>query len=283
VTFLALSSWDADAPASGDQVLQNGASGVGIFAGIDALATTWETRGCEGFDAAKAWNLQPGHSGLTMPWTVGAGPYTAYHFWQGDEDGNDYIHITVESVAGLFQHWALGQVVPFGTVTGGVYVDATFLNTGEFTINDPSSSSHVHLCDSNSDGLSHIRVDYDGNGPGHWGRVMNASTTTANFSTGSTRHQGIYEPQIQIGYQRYNLRTPLWPMIYFANRASALRSPIGRMPNIRQVNMRNLFPGEELSVGGDVWKCFPVFARNVEAVAPSVASSGLYGYAHLMP
>jgi hypothetical protein len=26
-----------------------------------------------------------------------------------------------------------------------------------------------------------------------------------------------------------------------------------------------------------------VFARNVEAVAPSVASSGLYGYAHLMP
>jgi hypothetical protein len=113
--------------------------------------------------------------------------------------------------------------------------------------------------------------------------VHQAGDLTATFHTGSTRVGGFYANFMNIGYQRWNFRTPQWPMLYFANRASSLRSPIGRMPNIRAINVRNFFPGQEVTISGDTWKIFPVFQKQTEAVANTIVSSGLYGYAHLMP
>src|SRR5690606_24499136 len=125
MVFVELNGWTADGGSSGF-VIYNGASGIGIFAGVQATSNELQTRACLGFSGGLAWNAQPGNAGVTHVMNLGAGPYTAYHFWVGDEDGNDYVHVTVEKTAGEFRHWALGRLVPFGSITGGVYCDSTF-------------------------------------------------------------------------------------------------------------------------------------------------------------
>lgn len=280
--FVEANGWSYD-PGSSGAVIYNGASGVGIFAGIFATATEIQTRGCLGYLGASAWNAQPGNSGVTHIIDMGAGPYTSYHIWVGDEDGQDYVHLTVEKTAGEFRHWALGKLVPYGSITGGVYCDSTFLSDNTSFRNQPDAAAHRHLCDANCNGtLGHVWVDYDGK-INTWQRLQTAGTLTSTFHTGSTRTEGFYANFMNIGYQRWNFRTPQWPMVYFANRASSLRSPIGRMPNIRAINMRNFFPGQEVTISGDTWKIFPVFQKQTEVVANTIVSSGLYGYAHLMP
>lgn len=278
--FVEANGWSYDAAASG-AVIYNGASGVGIFAGILAGATDIQTRGCLGYSPAAAWNAQPGNAGLTHTINVGAGPYTSYHCWVGDEDGNDYVHLTIEKSAGEFRHWALGRLVPFGSITGGVYCDGTWLEDNTTFRNSPESGSHRHLCDANTNLTGgHVWVDYDAK-VNTWQAVTDSQATNRHF--GSTRSGGMWSNFHTIGYQNWNFRTPQWPMTYFANRASNLRSPIGRMPNIRAVNVRNFFPGQEVTIGSDVWKIFPVFQKQIGSVANTIVSSGLYGYAHLMP
>ena len=60
-----------------------------------------------------------------------------------------------------------------------------------------------------------------------------------------------------IGYVKNNSLTPLHPIVIFADRPSGLRSLIGRVPDLRQVSMRNLTSGQLLTVGADQWQCFP--------------------------
>lgn len=293
-TFSAANGWGNSSPLDvgnllNDTVLSNGASGLGIFCAINATATQWQTRGCLGFSGAVSWSNQPHNSGFTMSTTFGAGPYTAYHFWVGDEGGSEYIHVTVEIVAGEFRHWVCGHLIEFGGVTGGNYFDSAECYRVVGIMNSPEDGTHRHLCDSmvyqGSSGVgAHVWADYDSRVK-NWFFLENNSNPAiqALRGIGSTRRSGILNPMISIGVQNWNLRTPLWPMIYYANRGVGLRSPVGRMPNIRSCNMRNFFPGEVITIGGDDWKIFPVFQKQIAGVANNVVSSGLYAYAHLMP
>ena len=259
-------------------------TGQAVAAGIQATTTEWRTRGCEQVNPGAIYTAQIGSAHVTHICNLGAGPFVAYHFYVGDEDGSEYVHVSVEVSAGLYRHWALGQLVPFGAITGGVYCDSSYLETSAFQVNSPESTLHRHLCDANaSDQLAHVLLDYDGKVGGQWQSVTAATTLTTTFHTGINRSNGLIYPLMEVGYQRWNLRTPPWPMMYFANRDSSLRSPIGRMPNIRAVNVRNFFPGEIITIGADEWQVFPVFQKQLAAVAAGVPSSGLYGYAHLRP
>lgn len=281
ITFAELQGWNAQAPFSGDTVMTIGATDVGIFAGIDADATSWITRGCMGFSVAQPYDEQPGHSGVSHSVNWGAGPYTAYHFYVGDEGGSDYIHVTVEVESGIYRHWALGKMVPFGAVVGGIYSDSTFLELSENYVNTPTSNLHRYICDSSST-LNNAQAWADHDGLTNvWQVLSSGNAFDAAQWVGSARDQSLFSSLVEIGHQRWNLRTPLWPLVYFANRAASLRTPVGRMPNFRQVNMRNFFHGELVTIGTETWQVFPVFQKQTEAVALDVVSSGLYGYAHL--
>jgi hypothetical protein len=287
-TFIESHGWIIDATAGGGVVIHNGdATGGAIVAGVNVTATEWVTRGAEQPNTALAWNLQPGHANTQHTCNWGAGPFVAYHFYVGDEDGSEYCHVSVEVTAGHFRHWALGELVRAGTVVGGTYCDSAFLVDNDNFKNSPAYNFHRHLCDAScSDGAAHLLVDYDGKVGGTWQSCSHASNTATNLHTGINRQDGMIFPQMYIGYQRWNGRTPGWPMMYFANRASNLKSPIGRMPNIRSISMRNFFPGELVTVGPSTWKVFPVFQKYIEnngAAPATITSSWIYGYAHLMP
>lgn len=288
-TFIEAHGWVSDPTSTPSSAgLSNGeTSGNAVACGVLATATEWQTRGCKTLSTVLAWNNQPGRANFTHVCNWGAGPYVAYHFWVGDEDGSEYVHVSVEVTAGHFRHWALGELVRFGTVIGGIYSDSTFLVDFDNLKNSPEYGGHRHICDSSqSDATAHLMVDYDGKVGGTWQAVAGAGNLASTFHTGINRHQGLIYPLLYVGYQRWNGRTPGQPMMYYANRASNLRSPIGRMPNIRSLNVRNYFPGELVTFGPDTWKVFPVFQKYIEnnGNAPaSITSSGFYGYAHLMP
>lgn len=293
--FVEAHGWTVTACAAG-WVISNGGDG---FAGVNPAADHWKTCGCLGFDNTKTWENQPGSARLPSSSSttmyhgtnIGAGPYTAYHAWVGDEDGNDHVHLVVELAAGEFRHWTMSRVVPFGTVVGGWVFDSVVAVPGVPFADDPDVQYQRYLCDANhqyqanivsTGGDAHIWVDYDSR-VNNWQAMSYGSDFGITRAIGNGRSTGLLKPQQRIGYQRYNLRPLLQPMVYAVNRASSLRSEIGRLPNARNVNMRTLFPGEEIPVGGATWKCFPAVVRQTAVVADGVKSSGLYGFAYLMP
>lgn len=281
ITFLTSHGWTENTPSSGDVVLENGI----IFAGVDATSTTWETRGCLSFDGGLAYNAQPDNAGITNQVLWGAGPYTAYHFYAGDEDGSNYAHVTVEISAGNFRHWVLGELVKSGTWTGGTYVDSVRADTNPTGMNNENSSGHRFICDANNAAseTGHIYIDYDSK-TDNWGVLKAANEIDeANSLSGSFRDEGIYVPFWAIADQSWNLRTPMFPAIYFANRGSNLKSPIGRIPNFRLINIQNFSPGEIVTYGSQEWQVFPVLVRYDTAPSSGNVSSRHYGYAHLRP
>jgi hypothetical protein len=57
---------------------------------------------------------------------------------------------------------------------------------------------------------------------------------------------------------------------------------VGDFPNIRLVNMTNLIPGQEITVGSDTFKCFPVLRQELWAnrLLYPLPSSGQFGIAY---
>lgn len=288
-TFLLANGWQVSAPTGGDAVIYNDPSGT-IFAGVDVTATEWHRRGCTGYNGAAAWNAQPGAAAFTDICNFGAGPYTAYHFFLGDEDGREYVHMAVEVAANVYRHWLLGELVKFGTWDGGQYNDSVFANLTS-TLNGQNNSGdfggHRMVCDASHNSaleLAHILIEYDGKVMPNWQRVRTAGTVSdADACAGSNRSQGIFAPMWTTEDQIWNLRTAMWPAVFFANRGTSLVSPIGRVPNLRLVSMRNFTAGEVVTYGGDDWMIFPNIARYQTAPAAGTPSSGLYGVAHKRP
>jgi hypothetical protein len=284
-------------PLPGGAVFEYNDSGVDIFGAVGLGPTydippalvlptvNWLSRGCRARSGGAAFNAQTSDSGIEMEMNLGAGPYTAYHFYAGKEDASPYLHMTVEVAAGKFRHWALGRVVPYGVLNTGCYIDSTYVTDQDNYRNQPDASVHRMLCDSVYSGdttSGHFHLNYDGSSAPHWNPVsFDGATVAPHKGLGTIRSNGLIQGLMEVGQQAYNLRTPLWPLEYFANRASQTRSAIGRMPNLRAINMRAYANGELLTIGGEEWQVFPLWTRSATFnPANPAGSSWLYGYAH---
>lgn len=277
VTFAVTNGWTNTAASGGGNVLNKN----GAYCGLSTDSTNLLARGCLGASGGLAWNAQTGNSALTVTVDCGAGPFTAYHLFAGDEGGREYLNLVVEYAAGRFRHLALGQLIKHGSYTGGTYVDGVNWNNSTTTQNSPDNSGHQVICDANSaGGTGHVHCDYDAKS-NNWQRIITGTATTSGL--GSARSSGMGQIFPNLGVQNWNLRNNLAPLSYFVNRASSLRSPIGRIPNMRILGMNNLQPGETLSIGGTDWMCFPIVQRTEGAQPNTVETSGFYGYAYKLP
>lgn len=233
-----------------------------------------------------AWNSLLNNPGYSVTINCGAGPFVAYHLFAGEEAGSEYLNAVIEFASGRYRHFCFGDLVKHGSYTGGTFVDGVNWNQSTNFINVPDTVQHQVICDANSQsGNGHVYADFDSK-TNNWVRMLEAgalATTTAGM--GAVRNSGINNMFPNHGYARFNLRNLTAPLTYFANRASSLRSPLGRIPNMRQVGMLNLEAGAILAIGGDEWKCFPITQRTETFnISPSaIESSGPYGYAYKMP
>lgn len=290
-TFAAAHGWTVQQPSihpvnqNVGYVYSNGS----VFAAINSDLTTSPANitvgGCESFNGSANWNAQPNQTPTLKTANVGLGPFPNYYFFVGDELGHPYIQIAIEVIAGVYRHIFIGELVKFGAYTGGTYCGATRHNTTTGSIDVASDQTHNWIADAATNlslgGTDHVRCDADGN-TNNWALLAPVSTFTANKACGSVRAGGFTWNSYNAAEAKYNSRMPLDPITIFYNRAASLRSPIGRLPNMRHVNLSLFAPATTYVIGGDTWMVFPIIARTDAdgTITGTFYSSRYHGYAY---
>lgn len=238
------------------------------------LANRWvETVGHDAYNGALSTELQANRSTETRTNEVN-GPFQGYHFFAG----NTYLYVTVETTAGTFKHFGCGILEKFGTVSPGHFVYGTFwtMTQSPAYISDPTNIRHAVPLGGgeamSGDGryACRLRVDYDGN-TNYWSGTDNRLTFMPRGMIETTAYQARLT--VTSGYtQRAVLASPIWTL----TRPDSYVSLAGIAPDFRLIMLDWLAPGDNLTLGSDVWKVFPVIRRNGGLSEPN---SGLYGYA----
>lgn len=249
-------------------VIQRGADEVwGLMARNDLA---WFYRGATGWDAGAAWSAQPGGSATHRCGPLSS-PVSAYHFF----GSGDYVHMVVETTAGVFRHLHLGVLLKAGTYTGGAYGAATDIGTS------PTMSAHAWPWDdqgTNATALStFVRTDLNAS-PGYH-RTSTALAITERLLCGyrSTYHlAGLWAR----GINDFAGNTALIPIRPVAGRTGGFYQPIGQVPDVRLCNLELSAPGESYAIGADEWLLFPVVSRGPVAVPTYPAHSGHFGLAY---
>ena len=239
-----------------------------------------------GHTAGKAWNdEQPGAvhtvTGSSMVnWDdldehqclneMGAGPYTAHHFFSG----STYIHAVIEYAPGEFRHLSFGIVNKFGSWAGGEFLAGTYWSQSNTTVDNPQDNAHSVLFDgqsSNTNRAATMRLEGLPNQPGSskWGLVKDPEfgfTTTdvdgedMMLLGGDIRsgpyggHFGFFPTSPSQGF------VPLLPIpVWYVDETVSPENIyyLGEMPGVRTVNIANFSPGEEITLGSDTFKIFP--------------------------
>lgn len=233
-------------------------------------------------------NLAPestGRKGPRAECNVGAGPYTKLFLFANTVPAA-HVHAVLESnVAGVYFHTSLGVLEKIGTYTGGTYYDSTrweeegssqadgfsyFSNSALL-----SSSYDVYTGGARYDIVSENRVD-------NWGHFDYSEATGEQvvysgiyYTNGS--HYELREMVSRMDGNAFSNRSIFHRINLRAVRNGGYDSPIGSVPNIRFCNVSKFTDGQEVTIGSDVWKVFPMLRRGPGA--DKVRHSDFYGYA----
>lgn len=231
--------------------------------------------GCGLLDASAPYNAAVS-SGRRI--TVGNGPYTAYHFFT---DGTTkYIHVVLEYSPGLYRHFSFGTINKVGTWTGGQYAAAMSIGANPGLV---SSSTHNILwsgCNSgttttDANNSSSVRVEGMPNQTGSM-RWMLLTLQTANLGNDRAGNARIACPGgfvgcnpwlTRYGFFRASLLNGFLPLIkipiFWRDTAPAPDTYmlLGFVPDVFHIQMANLAPGQEFTIGGDTYMVFPIIRK----------------------
>lgn len=268
-----------------------------LVAWIPGSGAPWvELFGHTGWNGANSYYNQPGSQ--YNQWGAGfypssnemSGPFTAYHFFGSTQ----YLHVVVEVTTGRYKHICIGTLNKLGSYTGGQYIQAVnwWMNYTSGT-NYPDYGGHHYLFDWGgysgwNNKVNFTRADLDGRSA-FWLMHTPSDPTPASDrrAYGSVRGYGMtpsgwlwrlynYSPN------SFNALTPLLPILVAAERVGDEKySPLGHAPDIRYCNMKNLSPGDLITIGSDQWLVFPAIQKtSVWNQNTTTPSSGYYGYAY---
>ena len=253
----------------------------------------WATSYASGSD----FQSQPGGSGNGAGGDVLCGdivgPYTAYHFFDGVGASGPYAYAAVELGAGEFRHFGVGVLDKVGTYSGGEFSFGTVWSAEGIAISDWTNQAHQIAFDSSSSAGSITQLatatsvrcvesqaggEVVGYASAPVGRNLRCGGwqfhegTAASTSRGGVGHE-FYRagPTLTVGL------APLIRVQCFAERGSGLHSMIGEPPAFRHIRMDALNPGDEITLGTEVWKCFPYVRKGT---TPLIRSSNNVGIAY---
>lgn len=210
-----------------------------------------------------------------------AGPYVAYHFMAGEEQGSEYLYVVVETAAGTFKHIGVGRLVGFGELQQGTFAFASNWSYSSSWISTWNIDTHAVPFDERESTSAPwpgtvIREDGDDLSP-RWFHARQ-SASSATYLRGGVRRSGesVYSPML-CGASAITGRAVLFPCWMAGARGSSYFSPLGYPPGMRWVKLDYLSPGDILTLGTDQWRVFPVIRKNG---GPGQPTSGTYGYAY---
>lgn len=213
-----------------------------------------------------------------------AGPYPNVHLFSNDP--STYLHVAIEVQAGIWKHLMVGNLIKFGTWTGGGYYGAQSWSLGNSVIDNPGSTQHSFPFDNNQSFAPERQwtVHYQDGGAANWIQCSAAPVTLNSVvrqaGRGSFRGGAGYLFKVY-PESPFSGRIPLGPILIGRRRTEdspATHRWIGQVPDVRQLNITNVAPAESLMIGSDEWVCFPLVAKQG---AVNQYSSQVEGVAYL--
>lgn len=244
--------------------------------------------GATGFNSGSAPSAQANTS-PGVQFTAATGPYSAYHFFSSSS--GTYLHALVEVSASVFAHFHGGQINAVGGASPGIYVSTSRwyayapTYSGDPTPNTADSYNNGKPFESGSTQYNSTWVACTVDSTFRWFGGATAPARLGAMGVGQSNPYplpGWQRSGIMASPNRFNGIAVLYPIPVFAERAAGgLFSLIGEVPDTRYVNMANNNSKDEITIGTDVWKVFPMVA-NVSpglGVANGPASSYPFGLA----
>lgn len=223
-------------------------------------------------------------------WNEVGGTWPNLWIYGQDSSPSSFVHVVAEVEADVFYHLWIGELLKYGTWTGGAYYATQFWNRNASIIDQPDSSSHAVPFD----GRAHtttplattIHCSISDSPSGDW----ISGRSSDNVLNSVQRKAGMFSPlRGQWGVDKWRPDpSPLSGQAILQRPEAWYREvgttpdefhPLGYVPNVRVLNMRNLAPGEVITLGGDDWKVFPL-SRYLGPDAGN--NSGVHGIAYLV-
>jgi hypothetical protein len=248
-----------------------------------------------GYSGASPWYSQAG-----IPLNSGGGPRSAgiqglsaagtYHFFA--HNSGDQIMAVVEYASGYYDRFYFGLLSKYGAWTGGDYFGAsrTGIQSSAFLTTVPFGflrGSHGGAeAGSGMGGIyGLVKVDVDAETGWHWSPTANygaARRTLRDFNNINAFAAGnAIQPNTT------NSLAVMFPVIVYVNRTTTdatttSASPIGELPKVFYINLANLVPGQQITLGSTDYRVFPMWKKNATRAIPATGltgHSGWYGFA----
>lgn len=234
----------------------------------------------DGYDAAQAWNRQPGAPGGTdYPSTRGAarvhnvaGAIPSYRFYAEASPG-PWLAAAIEFAAGKWQHWGAGKIVPYGVLGGsGAFFWGSWAGGSN---NENLTTANANILNYNDPPLLPFRANYYNYGCNAFVRAgLDTYPWLGNGQPGQSGYYGYPRRRVAadvvlgMGKLLFD-RTPnvfngspvLLPINLYGERDGGLYSPLGRLPGMRLINLTNTAAPQILSVGGVDWDLLPLYQQ----------------------
>lgn len=226
---------------------------------------------------------QTSHSGAKQFEQAFPGPFPRVFIFTNDP--STYCHVAIEVSANRWRHLAFGNLRKFGTWTGGGYYASSYWTVSDIFEDIPSSTAHCVPFDFGSGGGAQQQwtLHYEGSG-GVW--VAPSQTTVGAVArkqcAGSVRG-GFGTAMRSIQETPFSgliavVPITLWP-VTTVDVPDTIR-PAGQIPDMFEINMRNLVPGASYLIGPDEYIVIPVATKGDPAVPLDTENSGYFGYAY---
>lgn len=210
------------------------------------------------------------------------GPYNAYHFFSTAAGGVNYLHSLLEYSAGNFLHIHGGALNPVGGASPATYVAGTLWSTtagGSGSADGgPGGSGNFTPFSAESPAgagyrLFQIRATVDSTA--RWFYPGNASPGRA---IGAVRASSKNVHAFARSPNTFNQLTPFIPLSLFVERAAGnIFSYLGDVIDMRWVNLSNYQAKDEITIGADTWKVYPVISK--QPFGSATAATNNYGFA----
>lgn len=202
---------------------------------------------------------------------IGNGPFTNHWFFSDSV----YLYAVLEYAPGLYRHVAFGELEKYGTWTGGEFAFGHTWWDNDVGRDDPRSTAHSLPFDAastltqNEQGTIHAESLPDEGGSSKWAVCGGFNLTLVGTDGDSNDRVNVFGGARSgpltvslswIPANPNNGYVPLIPIPVFYHRETSPDKEwrlLGYAPGLRVINIRNIQPQEEFTVGSDTWKCFP--------------------------
>lgn len=237
---------------------------------------------------------QPARSNLLT-----TGPYLNVFLFGEYGTSSDYIHGVIEISSGYFRHFGVGHLNKIGTWTGGDYNYGTYWDQSPDHIDGPTNQYHctpfdfygtittegnagcIRCDDCDATGTHPSGVDTSYCVVAHsYARAVNAgyraiNTVTDDPGGGFARCVGgAYD----VDAVYFNNRVEPAPITCFVTRDAGYSTIIGNVPAARFCSIGYLSPKDEITIGSDIWKVFPMV--RLGTTADNTERSGKFAMAY---